>query len=893
MPSTIRTVIQDDKNHLFLCLESDALPPVPTKGTTFEDSKDSKDSWLPDPEDFLGRSWASDTRPYQGFLPIHRSSVYQCDLFKCLDYSSPSIPLFSPSPGQWALETKVADQWKHLEYLLVLLRQTLGRKFDCIERLPYPRFPLPWEYGYHHAKCHKMAMEDAAIRSRDAFLILAGEISFLMALAIAKNEGNDWEIMLTEEVGGNWTDLIRTSWLVQKDSGFWQRESEASRRVGLFVDPRVCKNAAIFLEAYTAYAVPVWIDWGPITSPFDALDSSLYQRLNFWPSTFVRRTTTEHPASQMRDVLPGPTRQQASEIFVGSESEDSEQNVPQHTTRLSDVLAASCSNGTRITIEGQKRSEETQILHTPTCEEQGSYGQNAGLDPDGQQCSTGGVGVFVCEKVDDKEFVTARRRASGCDIPPWLEHPPLRRGRSLQASVVKLSAPSLINSKPCSAEAWEKAYTKLFDVQLQVLGEGLKPKEYEYWSLKDVLHFRFGIQIARPLDQTPKLTVVDEAKVKNCLKSLEHFSVRQDDVEKSTLLSLEGFVSWLAWHAAKKKDNGNSAIIVTASHVQPPPTPGIPVAWWDLSPQSHSYLGKHHTTSLDIQAVRWHNGKDERTGYRLQVQGASKVLDQRYMLIVYRADDVLHCLRLSGVTGPDDLIQELCGHGVRFTVGIQAGPPDPKSLGKPCANGQCQDILIPCRPANFKATLADYMSYVRRRAALLRDPVVASAALMHGGIIWRLAMEHIDDFSVVLRRLATDDILRYGKCHKVTVLGREKHEIHMYEASLSESQMDVICGVYKVYNRSSNGYTLTQDISWFPKDDSFKKSALNVGFWTADTEQWYTRRVDMYLSGDSEKSCLNQAGWRSSARLWRCAIATYKGLETVSRHFVDRLLARQ
>ncbi|KAK0231040.1 hypothetical protein IW262DRAFT_451394 [Armillaria fumosa] len=772
MPSTIRTVIQDDNNHLFLCLESDALPPVPAKGITFQDPKNS---WLPDPEDFIGRSWASDTRPYQGFLPIHRSSVYQCDLFKCLDYSSASIPLFSPSPGQWALETKVADEWKHLEYLLVLLRQTLGRKLNCIERLPYPKFPLPWEYGYHHAKCHEMAMEDAAIRSRDAFLILAGELSFLLGLAIAKKEGDDWEIMLTEEVGGNWTDLIRASWLVQKDCGFWQGE-EASRRVGLFVDPRVCKSAADFLEAYTAYGIPVWIDWGPIASPFEALDSSLQQRYYFLPSRAVRRTTAEHPAPQMRDVLPRPVRQQAGEIFVDSESEDSEQNVLQHTTRHSDVLTTSCSDETRIAIEGQKRSEEVQ-----TCEEQGSYGPNADFDPGGQQCSTGIVGVFVRETVHDKDFVAVSRRTSGYDIPKHraqltaAAHPPLWGGRNPQAPVGKLLAPSLMDAKPCSAEAWEKAYTKLFDVQPQVFKEGLKPKEYKYWSLRSVLHFRFGIQIARPLDPTP-LTVVDEAKVKSCLKSLEHFSVPQDDVEKSTLLSLEVFVSWLAWHAAKKKDTDNSAI--TASHVQPPPTPGIPVAWWDLSPQSHSYLGKHHTTSLDIQAVRWHDGRDERTGYRLQVQGASKVLDQRYMLIVYRADDVLHCLRLSGVTGLDDLIQELCGHGIRFTVGVQADLPDPKSWGQPCANGPCQDILIPCRPANFKATLSDYISYVRRRAALLRDPVVASAALMHGGIIWRLAVEHIDDLSVALRR-PTGDILRYGKCHKVSPRPQKARDSHV------------------------------------------------------------------------------------------------------------------
>lgn len=408
MPSTVRTVIQDDNNHLFLCLESDALPPVPARGITFQDPKNS---WLPDPEDFIRRSWASDTMPYQGFLPFYRSSVYQCDLFKCLDYSSASIPLFSPSPGQWALETKVADEWKHLEYLLVL-----------------PRFPLPWEYGFHHAKCHKMAMEDAAIRSRNAFLILAGEISFLLALTIAKNEGEDWEIMLTEEVGGNWTDLIRSSWIVQKDSGFWQGE-EASRRVGLFVDPRICKTAANFLEAYMAYGIPVWIDWGPITSPFEPLDSVLYQRYYFWPCRVIHHTTAEYPAPQMRDVLPRPTvMQQVGEIFVDSESEDSEQNVLQQTPKYSNILSASHTDEKRATIEGPKHLEEMEIRHTPTCEEEGFSAQNPELDLDEQQYSIGTVDVSVWEKVNNKDPIGARRRASDFDMPPLQEYPPLCNG---------------------------------------------------------------------------------------------------------------------------------------------------------------------------------------------------------------------------------------------------------------------------------------------------------------------------------------------------------------------------------------------------------------------------------------------------------------------------------
>ncbi|KAK0206298.1 hypothetical protein DFS33DRAFT_578601 [Desarmillaria ectypa] len=267
-----------------------------------------------------------------------------------------------------------------------------------------------------------MAMEHAAMRSRDAFLILAGEISFLLALTLAKKEGEDWKIALIEEVGGNWTDLVRSSWLVQNDSGFWQGE-EASRRVGLFVDPRACKDAAKFLEAYTAYSIPVWIDRGPITSPFEALTSS-YARSTTFGSHRVRLFVVPQQSillskyATSRLVLVGG---QACEIFVVSESE---QNVLQRTTGYLDFPAANCSDDTRVTVEGHRCSEEVQLLHTPIYKKQSRHARTTELDPEEKKYLTGSVDAFVWEKVDNKEYV-AMRHISDSNIPPRQRHSPL------------------------------------------------------------------------------------------------------------------------------------------------------------------------------------------------------------------------------------------------------------------------------------------------------------------------------------------------------------------------------------------------------------------------------------------------------------------------------------
>ncbi|KAK0433831.1 uncharacterized protein EV420DRAFT_1654353 [Desarmillaria tabescens] len=196
-PPSCGTTIRDNIEHLFYCVCSDTLPPVPKVGHGFEDPQVV---WPADPEYFIDRHWASNTMPYQGFIPVNHNSVYRCELFDSLNHTLQSIPVYSSGPDIWSVDGSLVEKWRNLETLLQHLKRLLEDKFLTHQNLGHTSFPLPWKYGYHHTKHSRTAMAHAAIRSRDAFIIMAAELSYLLALASAPMSTEDDEFHVVGSV---------------------------------------------------------------------------------------------------------------------------------------------------------------------------------------------------------------------------------------------------------------------------------------------------------------------------------------------------------------------------------------------------------------------------------------------------------------------------------------------------------------------------------------------------------------------------------------------------------------------------------------------------------------------------------------------------------------------
>ncbi len=311
--------IKDNTEHSFYCVCSDMLPPIPEVSRVF---KDPQVVWLVDPEYFINRHWASNTMPYQGFIPVNRSSVFQCELFQLLNHTLQSIPIQSSGPEVWGIESGLVEKWKNIEMLLQHLKQLLEHRFLIHRNLGHTSFPPPWKYGYQHTKCSRTAMAHAAIRSRDAFIIMAVELSYLLGLTSAPMHKDDqfhlWSATLMEQIGRKWVDTIRSSWLVQRDAGYWEGEEHQLLRVGLFVDARTC-NFADLLHVYRKCQVPLWIDWGTTDAPYHASDAVLTAHYHI--QTTLYRIQTQHKAAPhlqpyMFEMLQGKWHKRLSgEIF--------------------------------------------------------------------------------------------------------------------------------------------------------------------------------------------------------------------------------------------------------------------------------------------------------------------------------------------------------------------------------------------------------------------------------------------------------------------------------------------------------------------------------------------------------------------------------------------------
>ena len=102
------------------------------------------------------------------------------------------------------------------------------------------------------------------------------------------------------------------------------------------------------------------------------------------------------------------------------------------------------------------------------------------------------------------------------------------------------------------------------------------------------------------------------------------------------------------------------------------------------------------------------------------------------------------------------------------------------------------------REPSFEATSQDYCLYEHRALDVLSRPR-GRAALLRGGIVWRLAME-------ILGEAAIDEAVN-GPSSDTWLYGSELMESRGSSwlcDDLSSYEVDIICGVYKVYTGTSS-----------------------------------------------------------------------------------------
>ena len=214
-----------------------------------------------------------------------------------------------------------------------------------------------------------------------------------------------------------------------------------------------------------------------------------------------------------------------------------------------------------------------------------------------------------------------------------------------------------------------------------------------------------------------------------------------------------------------------------------PRDPWAPGIIWDLEDTcDHYLLTALPTTSILLYA------SDIDEAQHIEVRYKNDSQDIWWSLFVDETTALELCRRRD-IVGLQEATNFLTQHGVRVTLAWQPEPRDWTGLQLV----EPPPTYLGWRRCGFQPDGWDYKEYERQARELLSQPR-GRAAILRGGIVWRLAVELLGEEG--LRKVEG------GLSADVWKLGREvsvRRGDPWYEDSLSTYELDLICGVYKVY----------------------------------------------------------------------------------------------
>ena len=204
---------------------------------------------------------------------------------------------------------------------------------------------------------------------------------------------------------------------------------------------------------------------------------------------------------------------------------------------------------------------------------------------------------------------------------------------------------------------------------------------------------------------------------------------------------------------------------------QPPP-----LGLCDLIPGNPRGPVMRDSQPLKVVRIQMHDGS---LLYGLEPQDERHRGSVPWALVVDSALSALEVLRRGWGPGEEDIVLQLVKKGIPFhTLQETSVPPVPRPVST-------YWMGLGYRAAGYKPSPQDYVLYENIRDSLLSRPH-ARAALMMGGIVWRLACESVAPGAVLLG--PSDDAVAF-----------QTRSIVAWDDMLSEDELNVICGVYRVY----------------------------------------------------------------------------------------------
>ena len=225
-----------------------------------------------------------------------------------------------------------------------------------------------------------------------------------------------------------------------------------------------------------------------------------------------------------------------------------------------------------------------------------------------------------------------------------------------------------------------------------------------------------------------------------------------------------------------------SASALIAAWEKNPDDPWAPGILWDLEPTSDYYLRRLVASAgIRLQQRTRDNAKLIEVTYRDD--------QTRPWGLLVSATTALQLCRRVPMGGLENAAYYLLRRGIRIAMPVRLDDRMPlnHTLTRP-------RICLGWRPSGFQPDGWDYKEYEAVARNLLTGGR-ARAALQHGGIVWRLAVELLGEEGIrdAARGPSLDTSNRRGDAPI-------SYGDSWYEETLREDELDLICGVYHVYS---------------------------------------------------------------------------------------------
>lgn len=214
----------------------------------------------------------------------------------------------------------------------------------------------------------------------------------------------------------------------------------------------------------------------------------------------------------------------------------------------------------------------------------------------------------------------------------------------------------------------------------------------------------------------------------------------------------------------------------------------VPPRLWDLDPASPAPV-MFFNDNIVVERVT--NGS--RVLYRIVPRRVLSTEDPLWDLLVPDAITAVECIRRSHPSmGKASLVQFFAQTGrpfsTRMPICTQPTPPSAPRLRSYFPEGLGE------RHEHYTPDALDYKGYERDRAEFLQSDRVG-AAIKQGGIVWRLAVEHLRLEDIMVGPLDLPSAL-YERFDGEPVGG--------WDDDLNPNELNLICGVYRIFTGKYN-----------------------------------------------------------------------------------------